>query len=362
MQSIASPNATRKGLNQLFSKVGIDEIEIDTYGGVTDHGMPLSLRKFIPQVIAKFHESISIGGAPDTELRATKAALYFVRKIGVTFDAALYSGTIYQTEMVQKLSNIINTCPDSLCNVKIGFGTGFTVDPMGTLWIKADAHEKEWSEFFNNVNLEDIQNIHKRRSEMNGLASDVAKNLGVKLIYTDAESVLRPEYEQFLVSMASGSLAELDIPKDKKSQWNEIYIYVKVDHLDQNMSAKLHGDHGKSECTTGTITIPADLSPREVLQILYTVGHKAQLQATKIQKERKELESLKKQVERKLRLRQVIKDPNLADHLFRTGCIRLIDNATTLTPLLDGLSIRLTETNAFVPGKNYIDIAWSFQI
>ena len=47
---------------------------------------------------------------------------------------------------------------------------------------------------------------------------------------------------------------------------------------------------------------------------------------------------------------------------FCAACMRLLHNADVLRNLMDGLEVRISESNLVAPDGAHIDIAWDFQI
>ena len=358
---MSSPEKTRKSLNSLFKACGVagELAFIDPLSQGTAANMPMSLREFIPLVVEKYHVSRSDASSPSVELRALRAALHFNKQLSVVFGTDLTKGKSipFQLKMLQNLVSIISECPDTLTGLRIGFGTGFAIDRQGTIWLNADASKQQWVQFLQRINIEDCHQILLEKQRLQNLASDVARGLGVASVFTSDEHVRDDTYEQLLQSLLPESRRESSL-MDGSFLLPQVCLYIRFPTDDECNS---NGEENDVFCENGTITVLSSCSAKHVLTALHTLGDKARLQAMRIKREDETIRALIKQVERKLRLRQVLKDPDLPVHKFKAGCLRLMSNTTELMPLLDGLSIRITETNAFIPGKNYIDVSWSFQ-
>ena len=47
---------------------------------------------------------------------------------------------------------------------------------------------------------------------------------------------------------------------------------------------------------------------------------------------------------------------------FRRACMRLLQRADALMPLMEGLEVRIAEASMVAPDGAHIDIAWDFDI
>lgn len=74
------------------------------------------------------------------------------------------------------------------------------------------------------------------------------------------------------------------------------------------------------------------------------------------------LEDFRNSVERRLRLRRLIRDENLPDEQFISCCKRMLFNADSLSQLMEGYSFRISYANQVAPEGTHIDIAWDFEV
>ena len=87
------------------------------------------------------------------------------------------------------------------------------------------------------------------------------------------------------------------------------------------------------------------------------------LKALRRQKaERQRLEDFRNSVERRLRLRRLMRDETLQDAQFISCCKRMLFNADSLSQLVEGLSLRISHSNQVAPEGTHIDIAWDFEV
>lgn len=91
-------------------------------------------------------------------------------------------------------------------------------------------------------------------------------------------------------------------------------------------------------------------------------GHDAMkvLRSQKFKSQR--LEDFRNSVERRLRLRRLVRDETLPDEQFISCCKRMLFNADSLSQLMEGLSFRISYANQVAPEGTHIDIAWDFEV
>lgn len=86
----------------------------------------------------------------------------------------------------------------------------------------------------------------------------------------------------------------------------------------------------------------------------------AVLQQQKTEKQR--IEDFRHSVEKRLRLRRLIRDATLPDAQFISCCKRMLYNSTSLSQIMEGLSFRISHVNQLSPEGTHIDIAWDFEV
>jgi hypothetical protein len=112
----------------------------------------------------------------------------------------------------------------------------------------------------------------------------------------------------------------------------------------------------------GEVPVPVSATGLEALNMLRLLGPSASAAAAAAAEQRKSLDGLRTQVERRLRLRVLRRDPRLAPERFRAACLRMLRHSRELFPLLDGLPVRIAEVNGLPGDRSCVDIAWDFQI
>lgn len=64
---------------------------------------------------------------------------------------------------------------------------------------------------------------------------------------------------------------------------------------------------------------------------------------------------------RALRLKRLMKDPRVAARDFDAACARLLEQAASLAPGLDGCSLRIGFATRMAPDGSCIELAWDFR-
>lgn len=342
----------RKGLNTLFKALGIDQLDEDvTDGSHAYTSSSLSLREFIPRVHDQYLQDCADSKSPQVELRTLKTALHFSKGIHVVFsEDFLLQSTLARIDVLRDFVSIASQCPNGLNGIKIGFGNGFTLDPLSSIiWLNASASPEEWVRFLSRIDTARFHETKERKIAINTLSKLVADMLGVGTVCAAGDATtLSEEYEILLLAM-------LEHPPPTMLQHPDVCIKF-VSDSDSKPLADHDGIihvHLKSALEQG---------PLALYQDMYKKSSHAAEQARKARHHRTQMNALKKQVETKLRLRLLSQDPKLKDYQFKAGCLKLLEHARDLTPLLEGLKLRMTDTNAYVPGKQCIDISWCFRL
>lgn len=74
------------------------------------------------------------------------------------------------------------------------------------------------------------------------------------------------------------------------------------------------------------------------------------------------LEDFRRTVEKRLRIRQLARDPSLQEEQFISCCKRMLHNSDSLSQICDGLSLRISHINQVWPDGSGIDVAWDFEV
>lgn len=113
---------------------------------------------------------------------------------------------------------------------------------------------------------------------------------------------------------------------------------------------------------SGVASVSVTESPRAVRSLLRASGPAvaANLQRQKVAEAG--LRDLGKRVELRLRLRQLMRSPELSADQFRRGCFRLLEHEKVLRNYVEGSILRLNDRNVIRPGQQVIKVAWDFEM
>lgn len=350
--------ATRRGLNKLFKAIGVDLLDEESeWDSSTHQNMPTSLREFILRVHDVYLSDSVDSSSPEVELQTLRTALHFSRRIQVVFgeDDVRTKSTPFRIDLLRALIDIIPRCSENISGTCIGFGSGFTVDRTGTLWLRSDATSDEWLQFIQRIDIGACHDAIERKLALKKLEAQVADAAGVGSVYTDADAYASEQYEAFLQTHLLQGNDDITSTKQSRRQFPDVCVHVRVSEDDVSSVCE------EAWCKDGVIVVDSRLS-QDLYRTVASLAPKAAEQARKIRHHQAQIKALIKQVESKLRLRLLSKDPDLEDHKFKAGCKKLLEHAGELSPLLEGLKIRLTETNAYVSGRQCIDVCWCFKL
>lgn len=185
----------------------------------------------------------------------------------------------------------------------------------------------------------------------------MARLLGVGLVHTHPQLSLDAAYAQFLERAAdAGGQGGLQ----PGSALHGVSIHVDPE---AGLEPQASGSHaGSSMDDAGVIHVPMSISSSGLRSTLQALGPQAAALARRRHDAEAELGQLRAQVERKLRLRRLARDPALEGGRFRAACLRLLQHSAEVGPLLDGLPIRVTEVNGLPADRSIVDIAWNWQL
>jgi len=335
-------------LNRLFSECGIASHDDEGEGGAISH--TVSLREFIPAAAERFHAAATQHGGPRYELSALRAALQMTRHISLVFGGAMTrASSLEQLEAGRQLLHVLEQdCLAEVVGVQIGIGDGYGSDASGALWLWSEGDAPSWAKFLQGTDLEWHRTQRAKAAALRSREQAAAKALGVGMVLGHPAAVSTPQYERLMNDIADAGPAGS----------GQAMLQKVVLRLEPGS-----GGGGASGCRTdglGKICLPVDLPLPDILACVKQLGPTAAREADALAKEEADIATLRRQVERALKLRLLSRDPDLPTHKFRAACLRLLQHSAALMPLLDGLPLRVTEVNSFVPGRSAIDIAWNF--
>lgn len=263
-------------------------------------------------------------------------------------DAGVVEQLAQLRQLVQVLDGLLEL---DVAGVRFGLGSGYGVDSQGTVWLPAGAPPEAWSQFLSTAELSLCRRQQKLAQHLHEQETALARLLGIGLVQSHQELLLTPAYRQFLeraVAAAAGSRGGA-LPSASGAA----------------VSLRVEPGWMASETAIderGTVTVPVSISGEELQQALARLGPRAAAASQTLRQQEADMARLGGQTERKLRLRRLSRDPALSAVRFKTACYRMLAHAAELAPLLDGLVVRVSETNALAADRSCIDIAWDWRL
>jgi hypothetical protein len=125
-----------------------------------------------------------------------------------------------------------------------------------------------------------------------------------------------------------------------------------------------HSEVGEPEMLLEVGVLRASVSTPPVALEEYLAQHGpasvARMEQAKLHE--RDLRDLGRRVEHQLRLRQLLRDPELSAANFQLGCWHLLEHKSYLHRYIEGSTLRLSDRNEIIAGQHVIDIAYNFEL
>jgi hypothetical protein len=346
----SKPDETRLALNKLLTACGVEAIEkSDDRNG--SNGNNMSLKYWLPMAVELYHKSLASRGALETEMHAVKMAYRLAHKRPLIISKEVRHSTETTLESAKRIYRLI-TENEHLNGLRLGLTHGFGLDEYGTLWLDVSSEYDAWLEYLHNTDLDMIRHRLQTIDNLKESERELATALGIELVVPAPALLISDcrDYQIFLDSTAQAAERAYDFPMKNLSQ-----VVLEIQPSLPPSSGKNSSLDGSGKISVG-VGDPGSV----IIDVLRTSGQAAARHAEIARKQQEEVESMKRKVERSLRLRSLHAHPDLPVHKFTTGCLRLLERSQQLGPILEGLPIRLAEVNYYRPGLPQIDVSWSF--
>ncbi|KAL3142705.1 hypothetical protein ABBQ38_003006 [Trebouxia sp. C0009 RCD-2024] len=347
------PAATQASIGRLLSACGLQgEVE----GGLGSEQANKRLRLFVPAAaeLSRQREATQLG--PKHQLSMVRAALRLGRQVTVGLSNSLQQKSAdVQAGILGRLVAALDRTPEvELAGMHIMIGEeGYGPDKQGRLWLHADASAALWSQYLKQADLAECGRQKQVIRRIRDLEATAAQRVGVSMVYTTSQLQQQPAYLHFLQRLADGAATQGPVGDPALRE-----VPVQVIH-GGTAEAEAAGEPD-AERTHVAVSVTASLE--QVYRAIKAHGLDA-LKALRRQKaERQRLEDFRNSVERRLRLRRLMRDERLQDAQFISCCKRMLFNADSLAQLVEGLSLRISYSNQVAPEGTYIDIAWDFEV
>jgi hypothetical protein len=335
---------------------------------------------------------------------AIRTALKFRRGVNVSFggkDGLSLPAHVQSTKLSRLVQILDHKLPDldlHGLNIIIGSDNGSygSIDNQGNIWLgiingtninneeeeEEEEEEERWTLFLEKG--VDLQLCRQRKALLVTLhqqAMLTASGLGIAFIGTHPHLALTNEYLSFLE--AAAALCSNNNNNNSGGpllQGLSKVVVVVVSSLPPpppppptpttttNANSKSTIDEA-----TGALHVPVSLQGEPFIDVLKTLGPRSSYLITNKEQLEAELSVLKKQVERRLRLRKLLRYDDhhqsidySGDHVspeqYKACCERLIGCGDQLQRMMEGMSIRIGRVNGVSVDGSVISIAWNWTL
>ncbi|KAL4428229.1 hypothetical protein ABPG75_002318 [Micractinium tetrahymenae] len=346
----------------------------------------VNLREFLPQAVETVHQYAAAQSGAQHQLGALRTALRLGRRIAAGFGGgAAAAGALRQLSLLRRLVAALDALPQSvdLAGLKITIGDSSGVDGLGTVWLDAEASQAAWERQLAGVDAEHCRRQQALRQQVKAQEAAVASALGLAMLYTQQEASLSSDYRQALERLASAAAGRGPVGSGR---FRELPVMLQPAGEGQHggSGAASAGGGGSSSTsskssssagsrdgrvegcavdpTAGLLLAPVDVTAEALYAAIERLGPQVLAAAAQRRRREAELAALRQQVERKVMLRRLVRDPAISDARFKSCLDRMLGSAQKLSGLLHGQSVRVAEVNGLSPDRAVIDIAWNWQL
>lgn len=351
------PGRIRHALGRLFRAFDLDNVFVaasQPAHSSVEEGVLIGhrLQPFLQDATELIRQGEAVQhGLPAQQVSAIRSALWLGRRLRVTFDAdAELLSAVAHVSLLEALAGALDTAADAdVSALTIIIGAGHGVDAFGRVWLPIGEDEVTWA---NTLQRLDFGRVRERRSHLESVQRSeniVAKMIGVDTLFAGQRLMLSAIYEEFLKKLA---LSAEQTGPIRGGQLKGV-----------NLCACAPAEVPDLQVSLDTCVIKASTDV-EPLSLFDYVGYHGPILMQKWEKRaatEDELSRLTRQVERCLRLRRLLRDPELSADNYKSGCYRMLRFQQPLFQLLEGSSVRLSTTNAMQPGSAVVDVAWNFE-
>ncbi|PRW44463.1 T-cell activation mitochondrial [Chlorella sorokiniana] len=142
--------------------------------------------------------------------------------------------------------------------------------------------------------------------------------------------------------------------------WASYLAGVDVTHCRERR--RLHAAMKAQEAHAGLLVAPMGVEAEQLYEAVDRLGGPIMSALRRRQQREAELASLRTQVERKVMLRRLLRDPSVSDAHYKSCLERMLGSAQKLSGLLHGQAVRVAQINGLSADRSVIDIAWNWQL
>ncbi|CAL5229048.1 g12297 [Coccomyxa viridis] len=350
----ALPRSTQKALGRLFSACGLSA---DFTGGA-EQDQPLNLRQFVPQAAELARQRQLSQRGPRHDISTLRTALRLGRQVTVGFAPSVRArGAVVQADLIRQVAAALDKVQHlDVRGLRFMLGQEYGVDAEGQLWLDASDNALFWSGY---LTATDFSECHDRQATLKRiqlLEASVAASLGVSMVYSSPALRAKPGYYSLLERLAAEA-SELGAVAGGANR--SVPLQVVEDKTSEDPGSQ---SGFSTDTDFGFLSVPVSAPAQHVYKHIEAHGLEVRRALAERRQQHDKAEDLRRALERRLRLRRLSKDPALSHERFCRACMRFLQRADALMPLMEGLEVRISEASMVSPDGAHIDIAWDCDI
>ncbi len=264
-----------------------------------------------------------------------------------------------QLALLQDLAAALSHVRQDLsgCHALLGGHTG--IDSSGTLWLDSE-DPNTWVDFLDGVDVGFVLTRRATVKSLRQLEQSVAAAVGLAQVFTAPAGQLDPGYRAFLEQLA-GHGARLGPVASGELAGLSLQAVPPVQAPGQGPAAGQWAGCSVN-VEQGCILVPADCPPADVYSYVAVKGPAVLAAVQAAQAQEAEIQQVAMQARSILRLRHLVRGTSMQPQQFRQCCRELLANSQELLPLLEGLSICVSDRNGVWLDKGMLLLAWDFEM
>jgi hypothetical protein len=263
-----------------------------------------------------------------------------------------------QLALLQELAAALDHVQQDLsgCHVLLGGHTG--TDSSGTMWLDPEDPDA-WVDFLDGVDVGFVLSRRATVKALRQLEQSVAASVGLAQVFTAPAGQVHTGYRAFLEQLAGhgahagpvagGELAALSLQVVPPSQV-------------PGQGPVSHWAGCSVNVGQGCLLVPVDCPAADVYSYVASQGPAVLAAVEAEQAGAAEIQQLATHARTILRLRHLVRGDSVQPQQFKQCCRGLLANSQELLPLLEGLSICVSDRNGLLLDKGMLLLAWDFKL
>jgi hypothetical protein len=301
------------------------------------------------------HESMARGVT--AQMAMARTALRLGRRVVFSLSNTL-EGLSPQTE-VDLYLRFAATCDRldelDLSQLKVVVGGAYGTDVSGAMWLDASSSADNWADWIRG-NISYARQRQSAAAKLRAIESDVASSLGVRMLFTSQLLSRTEQYRQFL-ERAAVLGAQRGAIGGSSAPFRTVPLCAV--RSDDGEGTTL----GPFQVTPlGGLTFPVTAEVEAVVEFVARRGVEAVGILEAKAREEAALRALVDSTRKALRLRHLVRDKHLPQKRFESCCKRLLGYAPELAPVVEGMSICVSDSHGVTQDQSMVALAWDFHL